>query len=65
MILTDQHQAPPRLVNTGTGTVSSAALIKQGDASRMNKRDGQTLTAAICTAGMLACVLLAVLFSYI
>jgi hypothetical protein len=28
----------------------------------MNKRDGQTLTAAICTAGMLACVLLAIVF---
>jgi hypothetical protein len=29
----------------------------------MTKRDGQTLTAALCTAGMLACVLLAALFN--
>jgi hypothetical protein len=35
MILTDQHQAPPHLINTGTGTVASAALIKQGDYTRM------------------------------
>jgi hypothetical protein len=65
MILTDQHNRPQRLINTATGTISSAAIIKQGDVARMNKRNQQTLTAAICTAGMLACVLLAVLFSYI
>jgi hypothetical protein len=35
MILTDQHQRPQRLINTGTGTVSSAAIIKQGDYTRM------------------------------
>jgi hypothetical protein len=35
MILTDQHTRPDRLINTGTGTVSSAALIKQGDIQRM------------------------------
>jgi hypothetical protein len=28
----------------------------------MNKRDGQTLTAVICTAGMLSRVLLAIFF---
>jgi hypothetical protein len=27
----------------------------------MNKRDGQTMTAAICIAGMFACVLLALI----
>jgi hypothetical protein len=36
MILTDQHQHPPRLINTGTGTVASAALIKQNDVQRMS-----------------------------
>jgi len=36
MILTDQHKPPPRLINTGTGTVSSAALIKQNDVARMS-----------------------------
>jgi hypothetical protein len=35
MILTNQHQALPRLINTNTGTVSSAALIKQNDVARM------------------------------
>jgi hypothetical protein len=65
IVLADQHQRPQRLVNTGTGTISSTALIKQGDVARMNKRNQQTLTAAICTAGMLACVLLVLLFSYI
>jgi len=35
MVLTDQHKTPSRLVITGTGTVSSAALIKQGDVARM------------------------------
>jgi hypothetical protein len=35
MILTDKHQRPDRLINTNTGTVSSAALIKQGDIARM------------------------------
>jgi hypothetical protein len=36
MILSNQHQAPPRLINVGTGTVASAALIKQGDVARMS-----------------------------
>jgi hypothetical protein len=36
MILTDQHTRPERLINTGTGTVSLAALIKQGDVARMS-----------------------------
>jgi len=35
VIFTDQHKAPPRLINTGAGTVASAALIKQGDIQRM------------------------------
>jgi len=35
VILTDQHQSPPRLVNAGDGTVSSAAVIKQGDVGRL------------------------------
>jgi hypothetical protein len=65
IVLTDQHQRPQRLDNTGTGTIPSTALIKQGDVARMNKRNQQTLTSVICTAGMLACVLLALLFSYI
>jgi hypothetical protein len=34
-VLTEQHQRPPRLIETGTGTISSAALIKQGDYTRM------------------------------
>jgi hypothetical protein len=36
MILTDQHKRPPRLINTGTGTVAFSALIKQGDVARMS-----------------------------
>jgi hypothetical protein len=35
MILTDQHSRSERLINTGTGTVAAAALIKQGDYARM------------------------------
>jgi hypothetical protein len=35
MILTNQHQRAPRLINTGSGTVASAALIQQGDVPRM------------------------------
>jgi hypothetical protein len=36
MILTDQHTRPERLINTGAGTVSLVALIKQGDVARMS-----------------------------
>jgi len=36
MILTEQHQRPERLINTGAGTVSLDALIKQGDVARMS-----------------------------
>jgi len=35
MILTPTQKSPPRLIDTGTGTVSSAALIKQNNVRRM------------------------------